>query len=78
MRSKIILLCVFLISNSFINAQYSIKGKDWNAKEKLIDKLHVNLKGNYTIEFRARTTEIYENISGLRWVGSMPDDIKVY
>jgi len=48
------------------------------AKEQLIDKLHVNLKNEYDIEFRSKTTENYIDITGLRWIGAIPDDIKVY
>lgn len=48
------------------------------AKESLTDKLHVNLKNTYDIEFRAKTTETYKNIFGMKWVNGIPDLIKVY
>ena len=47
-------------------------------KDLLVDKLHVNLKNIYDVKFQSKTTESFNGISGLRWVGAMPDDIKEY
>ena len=62
------------------NCELIKKGKQLTVKSKdlLVDKLHVNLKNIYDVKFQSKTTESFNGISGLRWVGAMPDDIKEY
>ncbi|TKG89236.1 hypothetical protein EYV94_25935 [Puteibacter caeruleilacunae] len=48
------------------------------ANEELVDKLHVNLRNTYNIDFYAKTSASYKEVTGVKWVGLVPDDIKVY
>jgi len=48
------------------------------AEEELVSNLHVNLKNTYDINFYTNTLRSFTDVSGLRWVGEKPAELREY
>jgi len=62
------------------NCDISVQGNELviTPREKLVKYLHMYLKKRYNVKFVGKKTQSWKHVTGLKWLGETPKDIRKY